>query len=58
MIDILIPDFGHLTLHALVMDYNGTLAEDGILIDDPVDDRHMLRVDDTGEKSGGRFPIR
>ncbi len=33
MIDIAIPDFGRLKLNHLVMDYNGTLAQDGILID-------------------------
>ena len=33
MIDIAIPNFGPLRLSHLVMDYNGTLARDGILID-------------------------
>lgn len=32
MIDIDIPDFGHLRLAHLVLDYNGTLAFDGRLI--------------------------
>ena len=31
MITTTIPDFGHLELHHLVSDYNGTLALDGIL---------------------------
>ncbi|MBT4497069.1 MAG: ATPase P [Gemmatimonadetes bacterium] len=33
MVEIDIPDFGELRLDHLVMDYNGTLACDGILID-------------------------
>lgn len=31
MIDIEIPGFAHLQLDHLVLDYNGTLARDGIL---------------------------
>jgi len=41
LIDIAIPDFGRLKLNHLVMDYNGTLAEDGILIDGVV---HRLQA--------------
>lgn len=33
MVEIDIPDFGELRLGHLVMDYNGTLACDGILVD-------------------------
>lgn len=33
MIDIAIPSFGRLTVSALVCDYNGTLARDGLLLD-------------------------
>jgi soluble P-type ATPase len=33
VMDISIPDYGELELKYLVMDYNGTLAVDGILID-------------------------
>jgi soluble P-type ATPase len=33
MIDIEIPGFAHLQLEHLVLDYNGTLARDGILLD-------------------------
>ncbi|MDJ0757430.1 MAG: hypothetical protein QNJ45_28105 [Ardenticatenaceae bacterium] len=32
MISVIIPDFGSLELHHLVMDYNGTLAVDGPLL--------------------------
>ena len=34
MIDIDIPGFGKLELHHAVFDYNGTLAEDGMIGDD------------------------
>ncbi|MBU1567658.1 MAG: ATPase P [Proteobacteria bacterium] len=37
MIEINIPDFGHLRLAHLVLDYNGTLAFDGKLISGVVD---------------------
>lgn len=33
MIDIDIPGFKHLKIHHLVLDYNGTLAIDGLLLD-------------------------
>lgn len=33
MIDVDIPDFGHIRIKHLVLDYNGTLACDGKLID-------------------------
>ena len=33
MIEIDVPDFGALALEHLVLDYNGTLARDGVLID-------------------------
>jgi len=33
MIEIAVPDFGTMTLEHLVLDYNGTLAVDGVLLD-------------------------
>ncbi len=37
MIDISIPDFGSLSLEHLVLDYNGTLARDGELLEGVAD---------------------
>ncbi|MFO7875053.1 MAG: ATPase P [Desulfovermiculus sp.] len=45
MLQIDIPDFGHLQLEHLVMDYNGTLAVDG----EPVPGAHE-RVEKLGEQ--------
>lgn len=37
MIDVRIPNFAHLQLDHLVLDYNGTLARDGILLNGVTD---------------------
>jgi soluble P-type ATPase len=57
MIDICVPGFGDLRLRHLVMDYNGTLALDGLLLDGVRDrvtalaerlDVHVLTADTFG----------
>lgn len=42
MISLTIPDFGNLTLAHLVLDYNGTLAVDGKLLDGVRDELALL----------------
>jgi len=37
MIDVDVPDFGRLQIHHVVLDYNGTMAIDGALVDGVAD---------------------
>ena len=62
MIEITIPGCGHLVLKHLVMDYNGTLAGDGLLLEgvkeelDILADRlhiHVLTADTFGKARSG-----
>ncbi len=57
MIDIAIPGFGHLALRHLVLDFNGTIAFDGVLLPEVVEriiglsmqlDVHVLTANTTG----------
>jgi soluble P-type ATPase len=57
MIDIAIPGFGHLALRHLVLDFNGTIAFDGVLLPEVVEriislslqlEVHVLTANTTG----------
>ncbi len=66
MIDISIPDFGSLSLEHLVLDYNGTLARDGELLEGVADRLtalsesvciHVVTADTFGKVRGAMVDI-